>query len=100
MVRLTDRPDMISAVFRGRKTTTTQQQQSITYRIYLAIRRHILSLKVRQQVREKNDGLRLLNAVLNIQGFSNPHCSYGHKTAGTLTLIGMDQIRLQGRNLG
>ena len=27
MVRLTDRPDMTLDVYRGRKTTTTQQQQ-------------------------------------------------------------------------
>ena len=27
MIRLTDRPDMTLDVYRGRKTTTTQQQQ-------------------------------------------------------------------------
>ena len=29
VVRLTDRPDMILGVYRGRKTTTQQQQQSV-----------------------------------------------------------------------
>ena len=32
VVSLTDRPDMTSAVYRGRKTTTTQQQQLCTNR--------------------------------------------------------------------
>ena len=30
MVRLTDRPDMTLDVYRGRKTTTTQQQQPLS----------------------------------------------------------------------
>ena len=29
VVRLTDRPDMMSGVYRGRKTTTQQQRQSV-----------------------------------------------------------------------
>ena len=44
VVRLTDRPDMTSAVYRGRKTTIQQQQQSSQQRQAEARQAYDLSL--------------------------------------------------------
>ena len=65
MVRLTDRPDMTLDVYRGRKTTMQQQQQSLKNDIYL------------------NNNFMVYLLQLHINAFSEWHLagasvSYGH----------------------